>query len=254
MTELTSPISRVLFAGFSKMSGDARRLARGFLDSFGVIAFLGMPIAVGIALTAYQIVAIFLGERWLPIVPLIQILTLYGLLNLPSANTGAVYLAMGRTDLFFWRNVPSVIVLVPGLIIGAQRYGTEGAAWALVASAAVNFIVNFWMIRKQVGIRLRDIGAVSWRPAVATAVMFAAVMMTERHWPTGEGILHLILQLFAFAACGAAVYFATALLLWQIVGRPDGVEARVIEMVRAKLESRRTSSLSAAAVRTADDL
>jgi PST family polysaccharide transporter len=254
MTELTSPISRVLFAGFSKISGDARRLARSFLDSFSVIAFLGMPIAVGIALTAYQIVAIFLGERWLPIVPLIQILTLYGLLNLPTANTGAFYLAMGRTDLFFWRNVPSVIVLVPGLIIGAQRHGTEGAAWALVASAAVNFVVNFWMIRKQAGIRLRDIAAVSWRPAVATAIMFVAVMMTERQWPAGEGMLHLVLQLFSFAACGTAVYLVTVLLLWQIVGRPDGIEARVIEMARAKLESRRAGSLSAAAVRAADDL
>ena len=253
MTELTSPISRVLFAGFSKISNDTQRLVRSFLESLAAISFLGMPLAVGIALTAHQIVAIFLGERWLPIVPLIQILTLYGILNLSSANTGALYLARGRSDLYFWRNVPSVIVLVPGLIVGARLYGSTGAAWALVASAAVNLVVNFWLIRKEMGVKFRDIFAVIWRSAAATAIMFVAVSALQRSWPAMDGMLHLISQLLAYSVCGATVYFLAVLLLWHAAGRPDGVEVRLMEIARAKFGARRANALSPAPARASDE-
>lgn len=92
------------------------------------MAFLAVPVTVGIALTAPHLVAIFLGPRWMTIVPLIQILTIAGLLNLATANSGALYIALGRPDLIVWRNLPSIVVLIPGLIWGVRHYGIEGDA------------------------------------------------------------------------------------------------------------------------------
>jgi len=245
MTELTSPISRVLFSGFSKISNDRQRLARSFLDSLGVFAFLGMPLAVGIALTAYQIVGIFLGDRWLEIVPLIQILTLYGLLNLMTANSSALYLAMGRADLQFTRNLPSIIVLVPALFFGVKYYGNEGAAWALVASAVVHFAANYWLIRRELSVKMSAALREVWRPFCATLVMFGAVQLLEIYWPPANGTLHLALQLAALALTGVTVYFAAVIALWYAAGRPDCVERRAFELVRANFASRSKSAPAA---------
>src|SRR5690606_15685289 len=113
-------ISRVLFPGFAKLEGDPKRLANAFLASLGTMVLLGAPVAVGIGLTAAQIVRIFLGPQWLEVIPLIQVLSLYGLLNLPASNGQALYLAIGRPDLIIWRNLPTVIVLPPALVAGVH--------------------------------------------------------------------------------------------------------------------------------------
>ncbi len=237
-TELIWPIQRVLFPSFAKIAGDAQRLARSFIDSLAAMAFLAVPVGVGIALTAPHIVSIFLGARWLSIVPLIQVLTLYGLINLASANTGALYLALGRPDLIVWRNLPSIMVLIPGLIIGTRVMGNEGAAWALVASAVVNFISNFWLIRRELGVGMTETLASIARPLCASAIMYGAILLWERAWPTAPDVPHLIPQLAAISCVGAVVYGITILLLWLIAGRPAGAEQKVVLTLKGFLAAR----------------
>ncbi len=237
-TELISPISRVLFPSFSKIAGDVKRLARSFIDSLAAMAFLAVPVAVGIALTAPHLVTLFLGPRWMTIVPLIQILTIAGLLNLASANSGALYLALGRPDLIVWRNLPSIVVLIPGLIWGVRAYGIEGAAWALVASAAVNFVANYWLVRRELGVGLRETISAILRPLLAAAVMFAVLAYWQTHWPPETGLLHLIPQLVILAATGAAIYGVMILALWIAAGRPAGAEQRVVLLLKGFLASK----------------
>ncbi|MHB1204996.1 MAG: lipopolysaccharide biosynthesis protein, partial [Rhodospirillaceae bacterium] len=127
-TELVAPISRVLFPGFAKLAGDRERLASGFIQSLAMIVFIAAPMAAGIAMVSDYVVAIFLGPRWQPVIPLIQIMTLYGLFNLTLANGAALYLSLGRPDLIVSRNLPSIAVLLPALAIGVWKFGTTGAA------------------------------------------------------------------------------------------------------------------------------
>ena len=174
-TELVAPISRVLFPGFAKMAGDRQRLAWGFVESLAVIVFIAAPMAAGIALVSEHVVAIFLGAKWAPVVPLIQILTLYGLLSLTSANGAALYLSLGRPDLIVWRNLPGIAVLIPALVFGTWRFGTTGAAWALVLSAAVTSAVNFGLLHRQLQVSPRALLAGIWRPLVAAGGMAAVV-------------------------------------------------------------------------------
>jgi len=237
-TELIWPITRVLFPGFSRIAGDKPRLARGFLDSLGAMAFLAIPLGVGIALTAHHIVGIFLGDKWAVIVPLIQILTLYGLINLPTANSGSLYLAIGRPDVLVLRTLPSVAVLVPGLIFGTMLFGSTGAAWALVASAVVNFLVNFYFIRRELSVGISEALSAFKRPAAAAFVMFIVVATLEYFWPPETQMLFLILQAAVIVTVGAATYFAVCLGLWLLAGRPQSVEQKVVVIIRSWLEAR----------------
>jgi lipopolysaccharide exporter len=234
-TELIWPIARVLFPGFAKMTSDRGRLARNFIESVAVLVFLGAPVSVGIAVTANQIVGIFLGDQWLAAVPLIQVLTLYGLFNLPLSNCSALYLALGRPDLIFWRNLPGVIALVPLLIAGVVMYGPVGAAWALAASAAITLSISLWMLKRDLGIGLWPMFLGCWRPLVAAGVMAAVVLAIEARWTVPHDVIHLLPQLLVLASSGAVVYAATVLVLWLLSGRPQGAETRAIEIMHSVL-------------------
>lgn len=78
-TEITHVISQVTFPAYSKMQGDIPRLKAAYLDVLQLTAFISLPVAGGIFILAPEFTLIFLGEKWMPMVPTIQILVLAGL-------------------------------------------------------------------------------------------------------------------------------------------------------------------------------
>jgi lipopolysaccharide exporter len=241
-TELIWPISRALFPGFAKMEGNPVRLADGFVSSLGIMFLLGAPMAVGIGLIAEHIVGIFLGAQWMPVVPLIQVLSLYGLLNLPAANSQAIYLALGRPDLITWRGLPSVLVLPPGLIAGVHYLGPVGAGWALVLSALIGLVVHFWLIHRQLAVSAKNIIGTLWRPSIAMVVMGASVFALDRAWLDPETLTQDLIQAVSLAGLGAGTYFGTVLALWAMAGRPDGTERSILAAVGHLVSARRATA------------
>lgn len=231
-TELVAPISRVLFPGFAKIAGDRRRLAWGFVESLSIIIFIAAPMAAGIAMVSDYVVAIFLGARWAPVIPLIQVLTLYGLLSLTSANGAALYLSLGRPDLIVKRNLPGIAVLLPSLAFGTWKFGAAGAAWALVLSAIVTCFVNFGLLHRQLQVSLGALFAGVWRPVVAAAGMAGVLSAVKAHWPMQVGLALIIPQVAAIAVLGAVVYAAAVLALWKLAGSPAGAETRALGLLR----------------------
>ncbi len=232
-TELIWPIARALFPGYAKIAAEPQKLAPAFLDATGLIMLLAAPITAGIALMAEPIVRIALGPDWLAAIPVIQILALYGFLDMPTANVKALFLALGRPDLVAWRDIPSAVVLVPALIAGATLAGAVGAAWALVASAAVTFIVAFAFLRRSIAVGVTDIMRVCWRPFVAALLMGGAVMGLDMRAPDASTLL-LLAETVVRGLFGAAIYIAACLGLWWLSGRPAGAEASVVAFAAAK--------------------
>lgn len=231
-TELVAPISRVLFPGFAKIAGDKQRLAWGFVESLSVIVFVAAPMAAGIALVSDYVVMIFLGPKWAAAIPLIQILTLYGLLSLTSANGAALYLSLGRPDLIVRRNLPGIAVLLPALALGTWAYGTAGAAWALVLSAVVTCAVNFGLLHRHLQVSIAGLFTGLWRPLVAAGGMAGVLTAVKNRWPMQEGLIAILPQVAALVAVGAMAYVALVLALWVLSGRPQGAETRALGMAR----------------------
>jgi lipopolysaccharide exporter len=228
-TELIWPIARALFPGYARMAKDMRLLARAFLDALGVIMLISAPVTMGIALMAEPIVRLALGPEWFAAIPIIQILALYGFLDMPTSNVKALFLALNRPDLVMWRDVPSAVVLVPALIVGVNLAGPVGAAWALVLSAAVTFSVAFGLLRRNLDVSIPRMMAVTWRPFIAAAVMGGAVAAVNHLYPLSEvqGAA-LLAQMLATCLFGAVVYVIAVLVVWWLAGKPPGAETHAL--------------------------
>jgi len=234
-TELVAPIRRALMPGYAKLSGDAGDfgdLRQSFMSGFGLIILLATPMVAGIAVTSDLIVRVFLGAQWLAVIPLLQVLCLRGVLQLTSANTHPLFLAMGRPHLTTIVVAVGAVLSPPAVFYGTSTGGAIGAAWATAAVSAVTAVVNLAVAFPLIGMRVRDVTNVVWRPVLGVVVMVAGVRLVVA--PTGDdaSMGALTASLAVSVLTGIALFVGTVLLSWTMSGRPSGPESIVLAEAR----------------------
>jgi PST family polysaccharide transporter len=198
-------LGRVLFPAFAAMQGDHERLRQAYLRSSAAIAFFTFPLMAGATILAPEVIALFLGPRWEPAVPVLRILAPVGILQSLTTITGQIYMATGSTRAMFrWGTLFSA-VLVVGFVAGLP--------WGIVGVAAIYAVLSALLMIPSLAIPFRLIGlplTALWNSiqliAVSTAAMTAVVAVLR--WV-------LLFRMKApppaiFGICtvmGAAVYF-----------------------------------------------
>jgi len=97
---------------------------------------------LGMLVTADNLVVVLFGEKWLPSVPLLQVLCLAGVfwpLHVINLN---VLKAQGYSHLFFRLEVIKKVVGTVFLLVGIIYFGVIGLAWSQVAFSVVAFFIN----------------------------------------------------------------------------------------------------------------
>ena len=98
---------------------------------------------VGLALTADLLVALLLGDAWKPVGPLIQLLSLFGLLNAAFVLNSSLLFGIGRSDVEFKGTVMRTCGVAAGIVAGLPG-GVQGVA----AGVSIGFaIAGFFYMR-----------------------------------------------------------------------------------------------------------
>ncbi len=206
-TLLANILNRVALPAFSRAAADPVRLARALDGSLRLLMFINLPLMAGMAATARTLVVVLFGPRWLPAVPLLQVLCVVGALwPLQVLNVSAL-LAQGHS-----RRLLRLELLKKGFgvlaLVVASRYGLLAIAWSQVAAAVFSFVLNAHYSGKLLGLGAGTQLASLWRTALATAVMVAVVVAVQ-------GVIGLppLPGLLVVAGIGALVFVATSRLL-----------------------------------------
>lgn len=235
-TQLGGAIKAALFPGYTKLTHDRAQLARAFVDALALVFLCALPLGAGVSLTAHLAVPLFLGARWNDAIPLLQILAIYGVINVLRANCGVVFLAVGKPRMSPVLSLIGLSVRAPLLIIGVLIAGAYGAAWAVLAGAAVASSTAIAFAARELGVSAAEIIRALWRPFAAAAVMACTVGFLVAEGPTLSGVGALG-WLLAIATLGATIYVAAALALWRLNGSPHGPEHHAIELLRAGMKT-----------------
>ena len=238
-TELVFPIGRAVFPGYSKMVADPSELRRGFVDVLSVILLVTVPAGFGIAVLAEPLVQVLLGAKWVDVIPLIQVLAIFGILRASMSNTGSVYLALGRPKILTWLVLLYLAVLLPGLYWLVREHGAYGAAIAALLAATIQTPVAFAVVMRQLGLGVAAVGAVMWRPVTVGVFMGAAVYGTRSCWLNAEAsdTPSYLFQLVALVPFGALAYVATIIGIWFLSGRPHGAESILLSIAKSRWDN-----------------
>ncbi len=178
-------------------TGEVRRL---MYRGYRFVWFLGIPLCLGLIVTAGNFVPWFFGAGYGKVIPLLRILSLLILAIGINNVTGIQYfIPTKRQHLFTLTVVIGACTNFTLNLILIRRLQSIGAAIASVAAETVIAAVQLFLVRKELspGRVLRE-GAHYW---LAGAVM-AMVL-----WPVCRRLTPSVLHTALFAAWGAAVYF-----------------------------------------------
>lgn len=234
---LLAPVRRAVYPGFAKIGNDITQLRKGFIDVFSLTVMFGIPIPIGIALTAPYIVTSMLGEQWLPIIPLLQVLPISAFVATFNSSSGLIYLVLNRPQIPTILAAGSLAITIPLLVAGIMSAGALGAAAIAVLVSCLYLIVDFKILFRILNLAIKELVVAAIRPIVAVAVMTATLLTLQRLLPIPvdffSQIRHLTLNVFI----GAVVYTGTIAALWHISGQPAGAERNVLNMIREKSRS-----------------
>lgn len=231
-TEMVAPIRAAILPGYAKLASDQERLRASFAATFGAIVMLAVPVAVGIGLTAEPLVRLVLGEKWLQAIPLLEVLCIAGVVNVCTANTWPVFIALGRPWINTALTALGIAVLIPLLIWSVPQAGTLGAAWALVAAAVVVLAANLVATLRLLGVTSGELLAQVWRALAAVVAMACAMLGVEAVLPFGDGLIATAVSLACAAIAGATTYLMALWLLSRLPGLHQGPEQRALWLVQ----------------------
>jgi O-antigen/teichoic acid export membrane protein len=141
---ITNVIQRVSYPVLSAIKDDAIKLKQGYKRLIKNVMFLSFVLMVGMAAVAKSMVGALIGERWLPVVPYLQLLCLSGMLYPLHALNLNILKVMGRSDLFLSLEVIKKTLVIPVIVIGVVCGIKVMIVGMFVNSIIAYFINSFW--------------------------------------------------------------------------------------------------------------
>jgi O-antigen/teichoic acid export membrane protein len=227
-SELAAPINRAVFPGYAKLATEGG-LRYGYLAVMGVIALLVTPAVFGLASTASLVVPLVLGPNWLDAIPILVVLSFFGLTMLVQTNAHAAYLALGRAKLAAQLNMVHVSVQLAAMIPLTYRFGAMGAASAYLVVTVIMIPISIGVTLRLLQISVLQFLAVIWRPLAAAGAMYGIVRWFIGFEPVKNDTSLLALQLAQAVLIGAVSYVSLVLALWALSGKPPGAERMALE-------------------------
>jgi O-antigen/teichoic acid export membrane protein len=237
--EATLPLTQTIYPGFSNIRDDPPRLAAAYQRAQALVAAIALPAGIGVAVIADPLVRLALGEKWLPVVFIIQALaSVYALQTLGSL-VQPLGMAKGETRRLFIRDTQMLFVRVPVMIAGLLLAGLPGVIIGRVFTGLLGALVNMILVRHLIGVTvLRQLFA-NMRALISIVVMAAGVTLVSAYLPHAIDQTMLALHLMALVAVGGLLYCGSTLLLWTAMKRPAGPETEILQILGKVLSKAR---------------
>ncbi len=201
-------IGNVTFPIFMRMKDTPGNLLRGFYATTRYVSLISIPLGIGLALLARPFTLVVFTAKWIELIPIIQALSIYAMLNSLVYNAGTIFKAEGHPEVITWLEFAHLIMLFPSFwwaVISVRSIVAVGWMHALVA-----FILDVVTI----AVAVRLIG-VSWfetfesiRPSlIASFPMTLAVLFALRMTEASDPIVEFIISILAgFVTYSAALW------------------------------------------------
>jgi len=203
----TSIVNTVMFPTYTHIVHDDSLLSRAYLSTLTYLAYVSLPISVGLAAISSVFVVGVLGPQWHNATLPLAIFSFVGLCSSLTSPAGNVFLAKARPDRM-WRLtwvgfIPYSILLVPAVIYG----GLAGVSLLMLAIAAFMLIWVWFVASSLASTCFRAIVKNLWVPTLCASVMGLVVYLVS------TALTPNVLSLVALLVLGVLLYVGLVLVL-----------------------------------------
>jgi len=143
--QVSAIVWQVGYSAYSQLQVDPIKFKNAYLKTLQLLTFVGIPMAGGLFVLSRDFVYLFLTDKWLPIVPLMQILCLQAIINFINVPASIAFQASGRPSIGTKISTLGVIILAIIVYPLSSRWGATGAVASLFLSVLIPSPIVWYM-------------------------------------------------------------------------------------------------------------
>jgi O-antigen/teichoic acid export membrane protein len=185
---LVTTINRVALTTFSRFQHDYETLNMAYCRASTTTAALCLPAFAGLAVVAQPLIVVLFGARWTPSVPVLEALSLAGVVQSQTAFNNNYAIAAGRVSNEL-RWITMIVTAQVAAFAASVHFGITAVAISLGVVTLVYWPIRVYQFRSWTGLRLRDYYAPYPRLVLATGAMLLAVVTVREGLPARQAVL-----------------------------------------------------------------
>ncbi len=205
-TILGSIGNRVALPALALVQDEPQRLQRGLLRGEAFLSIIGVPIFIGLAVIAPELIMALVGSQWIPLILPLRILCISGCISILNIGIPALFLAKGRPDIDLKLSLIQLALLIPALLIGV-RFGLTGVSIALSAASVVSWLMRQIFVHQVIKLSFKEY-LLSLQPAFLASTIMAAIILAVHYALITIFALPDVSLLIIEVLCGAVTYIA----------------------------------------------
>lgn len=153
------PLQRVLFPAFSSLQTDQKRLQETVLKSGRMLAAIIIPLGIGIATVADELVPVLYGDQWLAMIPILKLLGLSTAIKGSCTFATPLYNSQNKVSLSLRYHIIATMIITGSIAITIP-WGLTAVAGAITFTALTSIVIY------QRGLKLIGLG---WQGQIGRA-------------------------------------------------------------------------------------
>lgn len=155
-------ITRVLFPYFTLIQDDSDKLRQNYLRMITLCGLASVPLLVGVAFTAEDVMTIAFGAQWSGFGLVLSLLAIAGMLRALGNPMGSLLQATDNVRVGLYFNIARTAVNIPLVIVLTAVWGITGAAWSMVIIGLLSYVIGYlcltFVTKTSIGAYLRATG------------------------------------------------------------------------------------------------
>ena len=148
ITEVADVFGTVTFPIYAKISSDSKRLKNAFFRTTLGVSALVIPLGLIIFFFTKEVVLLILGVNWLEAVPVLKVLSVFGIVRAISGSSSSLFFALKKQEYVTMVTFISILGLAASIIPLVRKYGIVGAGVsALIGSILALPVIVFYLIK-----------------------------------------------------------------------------------------------------------
>lgn len=148
ISEISDVVTRVTFPVYTRISTDYERLKKAFIKTTLVSGLLITLAGIGIYIFAKEIVMIVLGPNWIAAVPVLKILSIFGVVKGASFVPVSLFLAVNKQEYVTYITLLGIVGLFIPIIPLTLKYGLMGTGYSVIIGSLITLPLIIYYILK----------------------------------------------------------------------------------------------------------
>lgn len=155
VSNISAAIDKVTYPMFAEIKDDNKRLKNAFSLVMQQVLFWVVPILIGAAVIAEPLFRLVFTEKWLPAVPMFQLLCVVGIMFPVNSYNLSILNVKGRSDLFLRLEIIKKSYTVIGVLL-LVPFGIYALLYFQIAASVIGFFINSYYSGRFIGFPLGE--------------------------------------------------------------------------------------------------